>query len=121
MKTRKRSVFQTIFLFAILSVILLLSGCGTGEKLTATSTNETANYKGTLSIGDMIYEGFFNYYYDGIVENSVVVTVDTRNLFIPIETNEWVTLPKTEGKIKIKIKDVNKEKGTVHFELVENK
>lgn len=100
--------------------ILLLSGCGAGEKLTPTTANETSNYNGTLSIGDKIYDNFYSYHYDGIVGDSVVVSVDEyRTLHIPIETKEWVTLPYSDEGIKIRIKNVNKDKGTIDIELIE--
>lgn len=43
----------------------------------------------------------------------------TGSIFITIENKGWISLPYTYGLAKIKIKNVDKVKGTIDIELIE--
>lgn len=104
----------------LLFLLVMLSACGVEEQLTVSNkTEDGTEYRGTVSIGERIYEGSNNVYYDGLVGDSIVIGYSggAKQLFVPGEISEWVKLPLFSGALKIKINSIDKETGNIDISI----
>lgn len=113
-------------LFVILFLVLSsLTACSQDSSRVDASPNKNA-MSNVFQVGDMMLDDNGNeYYYGGIVDDSVVIQVildakfayaTSMSLYVPVYKNTVITLPKTSHQFVIE--NVDRHKGTITLKQI---